>query len=242
MDHLIFRVRAGAELCSQILEIYDDSLVTYLPSSPSLGQDVSPRAVQRGVGIDGSLREAVPFGLAIAGNAMEGDSGGGCGSKEKICGDVRLSDGGYAPFAVDLALPAAGVQWMVGRTYNARQAIDTTHHDSDGYQWRNWFQSSQLEIVLYEDGSDAAKDMVYVLYGADRFIEFKRVNDRSSEFRGVNGAAGVVQEVASPASGEPSTFIYTDQRGVRVHFFGFDGDAGIAKGQLWKLVDPASPR
>lgn len=45
-------------MSSQILEIYGASLTTYLPAAASLVQDVAPRAIQRGVNLDGTLREA----------------------------------------------------------------------------------------------------------------------------------------------------------------------------------------
>lgn len=162
-------------MSSQILEIYSASLTTYLPGAASLVQDVAPMAIQRGVNVDGSLREAPGVAVAIAGNPLEAGCGadgpssgstcsngltqpascGECGDglngtgliswnrNNRICGDVRLDTGTYSPFDIDIAMPAPGFSWMIGRTYNARQEIDSTHHDSDGYQGRNWPRCSR---------------------------------------------------------------------------------------------------
>lgn len=143
-------------------------------------------------------------------------------------------------FEVDLSLPASGFSWTVGRTYNARQQTSgAAARDSNGYQGKNWFQVSQPEIVHYDGASDS-KDVVYLVYGADRFVEFKRLDKTgtaSTTFRATNGAAGVVVFTSGGAS-VPDTYTYTDQNGYQHTFFGFDGDAGSAAGQYWKTVDP----
>src|SRR5690606_29708743 len=69
--------------------------------------------------------------------------------------------------------------------------------------------------------------------------EFKRVNASSSQFKAKNGAAGVVEYQSPGGINEPETYIYTDQHGTRTTFFGFDTNAGIAKGQIWKIADAA---
>ncbi len=224
-------------MSSQILEIYAASLTTYLPAAASLVQDVAPRAIQRGVNLDGTLREAPGIAVSLAGNPLEGEGSGNWNRNNRICGDVRLDTGTYSPFDIDIAMPAPGFSWMIGRTYNARQDVDGSHHDSDGYQGRNWFQTSQPEILLYDDPSDAANDVLYLIYGADRYIEFKREGTSSNQFKSKNGAAGAFEWVAAGGVGEPETYIYTDQHGTRVYFFGFDTDAGVAKGQIWKIID-----
>ena len=105
-------------MSSQILEIYDASLTTYLPAAATLVQDVAPLAVQRGVNLDGSLREQTGFAASIAGNPLEigcASGGGSCGGgggflswnrNNRICGDVRLDTGTYSPFDIDIAMPA----------------------------------------------------------------------------------------------------------------------------------------
>jgi len=97
-----------------------------------------------------------------------------------------------------------------------------------------------MEIKVYWDtaeGTKDADDVVYLVYGADAFLEFQRYSVTSDEFKGVNGAAGMV-EFKEDGSG-PDTYVYTDQWGYEFHFFGFDNDAAPAKGQIWKVVDPA---
>jgi RHS repeat-associated protein len=150
-------------------------------------------------------------------------------------GGVRLDTGTFPTNDIDIALPSDGFRWLVGRSYNSRQASSSgMHYDSDGPQGRNWFQSSQPEIVLYE-GATNDKDVVYMLLGADRYAEYKRESVSSDFFRGVNGATGVfIHETG--ATGEPDTYTYIDISSVKIVFFGFDGDASPAEGQLWKIT------
>ena len=212
-----------------ILETSDGSLTSYLADATSV-QGVSPRVEQRGAFLDGSLRARPSFPMHLAGNPLDSP----WSSNQQIDG-IHLATGAFTQAEVDLVLPSDGPRWVVGRTYNARQD-DGAHLDSNGYQGKNWFQSSQPEIVLYEHSSDDAEDMVYLVYGADRFVAFKRKNAASDEFKGVNGAAGAIQ-FAEDGSGA-DTYTYTDQWGFQYVFFGFDNDADPAKGQFWKVSDP----
>jgi len=254
-------------MSSQILETYDDSLTTYLLTSASNVQDVTPRAVQRGVHLDGGHREDAGLGMALGGNGFEsgcrGPRGGDSGDRRvpgdlceiaggnlpcfpqwlqwngnnRACGDIRLDTGTYSPTDIDIAMPAPGFPWRVGRAYNARQELSGSHHDSNGYQGRNWFQLSQPEIKFYDHATDNAKDVVYLIYGADRYIEFKRESSTSNQFKAKNGAAGVMDFAVASVS-EPEKYTYTDQHGNKIVFFGFSANAGAAKGQLWKMTDP----
>ena len=226
----------GAALADPILETYNASLTTYLPSGDTLVQGVHPAVLQRGVMLDGTARNAAAFGWSIGGNPF-----GESWDSKNMLGSVRLDTGAYAPMDTDLALPAPGSgMWVVGRTYNPVQAATgAASPDSDGYQGRNWFQSSQPEIVLFS-GATTDKDVLYLVYGADRYLEFKRQGtsgDPFKTFKGVNGTAGAVLYDNVATSGEPDTFTYYDQVGNRAVFFGFDSDAGVAKGQLWKTID-----
>ena len=218
-----------------ILEVYDDSLTTYLPSAASGVQDVRPRAIHRAVHLDGTLVGGTPFGLPIAGNPFGSPWNG-----RRFLGPVRLDIGGYTPTEVDIALPAT-VPWVIGRTYNGLQETSGgAHRHSDGYQGRDWFQTSQPEIVLYEHASDDTKDVLYILWGADRYIELERLDDGGNPatavdlYKAVNGSAGVV-EFAEGTTGEPDTYTYHIHSG-KVVFFGFDTDAGAAAGQIWKII------
>ena len=125
--------------------------------------------------------------------------------------------------------------WSAVLTTLARRAAAGRTSDSNGYQGKNWFQTSQPEIVLYDDAVDA-NDRIYLIYGADRFAEFRRANSTSDEFKGVNGAAGCFQYAAGAGS-EPDTYTLTDPEGHEFVFFGFDADADPAEGQLWKILD-----
>lgn len=222
----------------KILDIEPTSLTTYLPTSSSMQQGVRPRVGQRGTQIDGAVRAETAHGLAIGGNPFAH----GSGTTVRANG-LRLDQGTAEIFEVDLRLPSAGFDWVVGRSYNARQ-IDSTgaHQDSSGYQGKNWFQSSNPEVLLSDgDTDDEASDILYLIYGADRFIEFQRVGENKTVFRAVNGAAGVVKHYkdTTPSDGVPGTFVYTDQVGNETYFFDTDSDAGSAQGQFWKVVDPA---
>jgi len=217
--------------CDAILGSHALALTSYLPSGASSLQDIRPLVLQRGVGLDGSGRARPSLPLHFAGNASE---------PQHLPDEVlQEATGTFEVFDVDLALPASGFSWVVGRTYNARQQTSGgSARDSNGYQGKNWFQVSQPEIVHY-DGATDSKDVVYLLYGADRFIEFKRLDSPSTSttFRATNGAAGVMVFTSGGAS-VPDTYAYTDQHGYTHTFFGFDGDAGSAAGQYWKTVDP----
>jgi RHS repeat-associated protein len=221
----------GRSAQAQILEIHSDSLTTYKPTGQTAVQLVRPLVSQRGVNIEGSLRSAPALAMDLQGNPFESVWVG----KERQ-GELRIDIGAYAPFDVDIALPAAGFSWVIGRTYGPLQVNSgASHIDTNGYQGQNWHQSSQPEIILYDD-NDNAKDLVYLVYGADRFIEFKRKTESSNQFKATNGAAGCMNFVSGGAAAD--TYVYTDQHGNQITFFGFDGDAGVAAGQLWKMVDP----
>ena len=225
-----------AAVTDPILEIFTDSLTTYLASGASNIQDIRPQAGHRGTNLEGTYRAAPSQRMAIRGNPFEN-----VWSESQVNG-VRLLTGTYGIQDVDLVLPAEGFSWVIGRSYNARQETSgAAHRDSDGYQGKNWFQNSQPEIVLHEHATDDEKDVLYLVYGADRYAEYKRVDiggGTSNSFKGTNGAAGVFQYAAGTGS-EPDTYTLTDQNGNEIVFFGFDGDADPAEGQIWKITDPA---
>ncbi|MCP3998849.1 MAG: hypothetical protein GY722_27825 [bacterium] len=220
--------KVAAASGSSILAVHDDTLTNYRAAATGV-QDISPLVIQRGVGIDGAVRAGSTHPMHLAGNPF-----GSPWSANQTLNGLQTATGSFAPTDVDISLPAQGPAWVIGRSYNSRQEASSSHHDSDGYQGKNWFQMSQPEIVLYEGASDT-EDVLYLVYGADRYIEFNR-SGTGSEFCGVNGAAGVV-EFEEDGSG-PDTYTYYDQWGYRFIFFGFDGDAGSAKGQIWKIIDP----
>ena len=214
-----------------INELYGESLVAVKVTPAVPVQDTRPMALQRGTCLDGRLRAAPGQHMAIAANPFEDVW------RAPTIGGVNLALGTFEPQDVDIALPAEGHVWFVGRTYNARQeSFGGGHRNSDGVAGANWFQTSQPLIQLYDDATDA-KDVIYFQAGADRFAEYKRVSNFGTgpTYRGVNGAAGVFY-FTDGGSG-PDTWKLTDQHGTEVTFFGFDADAGAAAGQLWTIVD-----
>ncbi|MCK4873242.1 MAG: hypothetical protein KAS72_10995 [Phycisphaerales bacterium] len=227
----MFAAQVGDVCADQILEIDSDTLTQNLCALPTTVQDVRATHGQRGVSLDGSLRARATHPWALAGNPGVWPWNG-----KMNAGGLRLDMGAYSFTDVDLAF-AANVPWLIGRSYNALQEYDSSHYDSDGYQGNNWFQMSQPEIMLYEGDTDD-EDVVYLIYGADRFIEFRRHDVNSVEFKAKNGAAGVMQYVAGSGN-EPDTYTYTDPHGMVTVFFGFDGDANPAEGQIWKVTDAA---
>ena len=217
---------------NQILEIDSNTLTTYQADASGI-QGVRPLVDQRGVRIEGSLRSSSTFRMAIHANPFERVWRG-----DESLNGLQLDTGTYSFTEVDISLPAEGFSWVIGRSYNARQkGTGGAHLDSNGYQGKNWFQMSQPELVFYDDSVDA-NDVIYLVWGADRFAEFKRANSTSTEFKGMNGAVGCIQ-FAEGADSEPDVLTYTDQNGYEFVFFGFDANADPAKGQLWKIIDVA---
>jgi hypothetical protein len=218
---------------SALLEIQNTTLTSYLAAATSV-QGVSPRVRHRGVGIDGAARSGSTHPMHLAGNPF-----GSVWNANQSLGGVKLATGAFAQRDVDLALPAEGPMWQIGRSFSNRQEDSSGAYTSSGYQGQNWFQTSQPEIVVYWDtaqGTKDADDVVYLVYGADAFLEFQRYTATSVEFKGMNGAAGMVEFVDGGA--DPDLYVYTDQWGYEFRFFGFDGDAGSAAGQFWKVTDP----
>jgi YD repeat-containing protein len=207
-----------------------DSLFTMKLTTATAVQDALPILAQRGVQLDGAVRAAPSQGMLVAANPFELEW------RAPSVGGINLATGGFELEEVDIALPAA-VPWTIGRSYNARQESGGSHRNGQGHQGRNWHQTSQPEIAFYDDASDS-KDMIFLVYGAGRFSEYKRVDSTGPTFRGVNGASGVFKLTTDAGSG-PDTYTLTDQNGHELVFFAFDADSGVAKGQLWKITDPA---
>ncbi len=220
---------SGSALGQQILGVHEASFSTYKPTSATAIQGLRPLPHQRGTNLDGSLHFAPAFSMALPGNPFENAWIG----HERL-GDLAIEEGTWSPLEVDIALPCKGrAKWIVGRSYNARQKNSGgSYFDSDGYQGKNWQQLSQPEIVFYDDASNA-NDLLYLVYGADRFVEFKRFNGSSNQFQATNGAAGVFDYQA----GTPDLWVYHDQVGTKFTFLGFDTTSNSHNGLLWKIED-----
>lgn len=224
----------ASSAAQQILETNSASLVTYLPGATGTHvQGILPRADQRGVGLDGTLRLAGGLPWALNGNPFESAWTG-----HDNRGALRLHTGTWAITDVDLALPSRGGPWSVGRSYNCRQDTGSAQTDSNGPQGYNWQQLACPEIVLYDASTDT-EDTLYLVYGADRYIEFVRSETGGSVYKSKNGAAGIFQ--SKIVSGEPDTWEYTDQEGNKTVFFGFDTESAPAQGQVWKWIPPYDP-
>ncbi|QKK07512.1 MAG: hypothetical protein HND58_04595 [Planctomycetota bacterium] len=222
----------------QLLVTNSGSLTSMQLSAVTPVQNALPHVLHRGVNLDGSGRAGSAFGWSLNANSIGGGTVGG-----RTLNAVDLVTGSPSVTAIDLSLPAKQ-PWVVGRSFSSRQDL-SGHHDSDGYQGRNWFQMSQPELVFETVTTETTDDdLLYLVYGADRYIEFRRVEIdeggySTTEFRAVNGAAGVISYFEDEDTGEPDLWTYHDQAGNTAVFFGFDADASPCDGQLWKVSDPA---
>ena len=194
----------GRAIADKVLLIHNDSLTTYLPTSKTPVQDVRPSVLQRSTSLEGHPRfprtTIVPPGSGGIVCGMMFDMTGYDASEGRhrwltdhylgtecpTC-DPKDSTGGvdllgtYAISDIDMELPASGFSWIIGRTYNTRQKDNGgSYFKSTGYQGNNWFQSSQPELIYYDHPSDPSRDMLYLVLGADRFVEFKRWDETRS--------------------------------------------------------------
>ncbi|MFO0835766.1 MAG: RHS repeat-associated core domain-containing protein [Phycisphaerales bacterium] len=220
----------------QILTTNSHTLTQYQAGTSAV-QGLRPIHFQRGVNLDGTRRLESSLGWALSGNPYSESW-----DSKLWMGNIRLDTLSYSPPTIDLSLPAPGFRWIIARAYNGVQHDGTTHVDSNGYQGWNWSQMSQPELVFH-DNSDNTKDALYLVYGADRYIEFIRAGESSDVFKAVNGAAGAIKFTAgTAASGEtpavPDQYTYYDQIGNVTVFFGSQY-AGAAAWQFWKMTDPA---
>ena len=238
---LLFAVAAGMSSLGMffrrvndpILEINAHTLTTNRMGSSSLAQDLRPNIGHRGMNLDGTMRRSPVLPMVLSGNRFEGAWRGG-GSD-----GIDLLTGAFDASAVDISLPSAGPRWTIGRSYSAVQKTSGgSHHDSDGYMGVNWSLDTAPSIFLYEHATDDDEDVLYVVYGANGLAEYKRVESSTTTFKGTNGAGGVFVKTAS-VSTEPEYYTLTDQAGNKITFFGFDGYASPAEGQIWKMEDPA---
>jgi len=211
-----------------ILNTHDASLTDYRAGGSPV-QNVQPLALQSALNMDGTGRTGAAWGWSFAGNAGPEPLRGAAQLNA-----VRLDTGTVSEHQVHLSLPAY-VPWVVGISYNLRDG-----DAAQGHQGNNWFQLAQPEIVFYDDPTDAAEDMLYLVYAADRYAAFKRTGAADTTFRGVNGANAIIQHDVDPdGAGTPDRYTVHLQDGRDIFFFGHDADSGVAAGQLWKVADAA---
>ena len=155
-------------------------------------------------------------------------------------GSIDLFTSAYQVSSVDLQLPAPGHMWTIGRSYNSMQEDSGgAHHDSNGYQGRNWFQNSQPELQYVNDADDA-EDFIYMIIAADKFIAFNRVDVEGTPsddtFKAVNGAGGVI--LLHTFDGVDLATYYS-LAGMRIDFFWFDDDDidDDVEGSIYRIID-----
>jgi len=120
-------------------------------------------------------------------------------------GGVSLLLGAYTPTVVDWQGSSRGrVGWVIGRSYNQVQSTGSGNHVSNGAQGKNWFQLSQPEIRILSGAGTDGLDVIEIVYGADRFLQFQRTGSTATTYQGVNGAGGIIEAVVG-SEGEPDT-------------------------------------
>jgi RHS repeat-associated protein len=223
---------AFAPLCAPafgdpVLNNYGTSLTAYNASRTRL-QDAQPLWWNRGTDLEGGIR---------FGGDIPASPGFSSGMGASTMGGIELASLGFALAEVDMALPTNGPAVVIGRSFNHRQGTDATVVASNGLQGFNWFQSAMPEISLSGNGT-AATDILYLVYGANRFLEFKRTALNATTFRGQNGATGIVEYVAGGGGTPYDTYIITDQNGWKWVFWGGNTGSNKADWQFWKKSDP----
>lgn len=153
---------------------------------------------------------------------FSGDAGSGLADVDAFLLTPRLS-------SLDLRFPSDGYSVTISRSYNGWQSTA-----SNGFQGRNWFQDSRPELVRGTNA--AANDMLYMVVGANRVMEFQRVGTSTTVFAGVNGTLATAK-ITTDAGANPGTIEIRDLAGYVWTFFDFDGNAQGAQGQLWKVTN-----
>lgn len=160
--------------------------------------------------------------------------GFGSGEVDSSLRDVDLFTLSAQLSDVDLSFPTNGPGVTISRSYNGAQLSAGSAYSSDGYQGHNWFQGARPELVRGTAAS--SNDMLYLVVGAARVMEFRLAGTSTTLFAGVNGTQAVAKIVAD-GSGDPGVIEVYDLSGRIWTFFDFDGDAQGAQGQLWKVTD-----
>lgn len=228
----------GTAIAQEILQVNNDLLTDYKPIAATAVQGISPTYWQRGVQMDGAYASRPLTRLDLDGNPFETAGAGGRRHQE-----VDLVTGSFSPSKVDIALPAPGFSWVIGRTYNSQQHDSNgTWRASAGPQGRNWFQTSMPELIQVEadgtapDENREAGDIIYLVYGADRFVEFVRTEQDGWVFKATNGANAMI--FVERNDDAVDLIELTDAQGLKLTFWELNDSyqsAGAASGQLWKI-------
>ncbi len=159
--------------------------------------------------------------------------GFGGGEVDSTIRDVDLFTLSARLGEVDLSFPTNGPGVVISRSYNGAQD-NSGAYSNDGYQGYNWFQGARPELI--KGTAFSGTDMLYLVVGATRVMEFRLVGNSTTLFAGVNGTLAAATIVAD-GSGDPGVIEVRDTSGRVMTFFDFDGDAQGAQGQLWKVTD-----
>jgi RHS repeat-associated protein len=218
--------RAFAE---PVLSVHSDSLTSYL-ASPTTVQKVQPLYQQRGSDLEGAARMSGAPG-PVSAAFSSGYSAG-------MLGGIDLATLTWAQGEVDMALPTDGPSVIIGRTFNHRQGDGVKIVPSDGPQGVNWFQSAMPEIAFFGAATNDL-DVIYVVLGAGRFLEYKRTALNATVFKSVNGAPGVMAYTVGAGGTPYDTYTLTDATGTVWVFWGGNTASNKADWQLWKKTDAA---
>jgi RHS repeat-associated protein len=206
----------------------DNDLLTTSHLSHTRLQDALPILCNRGSDLEGGIR---------FGGDVPAGPGFNSGMGAATMGGIELSSLGFALSEVDMALPTNGPAVVIGRSFNHRQEDDSKVAPSNGLMGYNWFQSAIPEIYLYV-ATNNEDDVLYLVYGSNRYLEFRRTGHNATTFRGKNGATGIVEYVAGNGSTTYHTYTFTDQNGWQWVFWGNNTASHKADWQLWKKSDP----
>ncbi|MCC7389448.1 MAG: hypothetical protein IT431_11835 [Phycisphaerales bacterium] len=159
---------------------------------------------------------------------------------------VNLRNGAANLNAIDLALPAPGFAWRVGRSYSCQQWEEDddkmVFYDSDTYQGANWFQISQPVLFLADAPNGDSYDRLYYYSGPQAKLELRRVDTVSGYSTDTWEAVGLAAAAAERKTTvlEEVTYDYYilyDKSGTQTYFFGGETAYGNAAWQFWKKVD-----
>ncbi|MDP1662697.1 MAG: hypothetical protein Q8L55_12355 [Phycisphaerales bacterium] len=219
---------AQAALAGPVLN-NDASLMTVTHMTRTARQDCLPLWWNRGADLEGGIR---------FGGDVPASPGFSSGMGAATMGGIELASLGFAMSEVDMALPTNGPAVVIGRSFNHRQGADTSVAASNGLQGYNWFQTAMPEVELWTGGGSNADDVLYLVYGANRFMEFKRTALNATTFKGINGTTGVVSYAAGNGTTTYDTYTITDQNGWSWVFWGGNTAGNKADWQLWTKSDP----
>ena len=190
-------------LAAPVLQVNPSTLTASPPTlqqpisnaAPHIAQPLGLSFLHRGAFLDGTQRAPWSIGAVLAANSDDPAALG-----DRSVESVRLATGQFEPSETDLHLPCIGPDWIISRSRVPFPQRSGSIHGP------GWFQNSQPQIAFRDLPGDA-DDEVFIYYGGDRYLEFRRVMNGATPtntFRGINGCGGAVTfqpgATASPLS------------------------------------------